>query len=165
MFQWVNLDMIWRKIPSGQLQFNNDTNGYKQIDQLKLLSRSLDIYFEARLNATPGPIKILTSIYYIFFTIIVIQNHKKSNLDEVCIEDSNGYIAKGIVTTVSTTVSGKQCQKWSDQLPHTHVFAELGDNNYCKSESDHPNAWCYTTDPDVRWEDCKCPGIKLIKYT
>ena len=64
----------------------------------------------------------------------------------------------------AVTENGKTCQKWSEQSPHTHSYtsdsqygletvAEAA--NYCRNPTNaHPVAWCYTTDPAVRFEDC-----------
>jgi len=68
---------------------------------------------------------------------------------------------------MDVTVSGRKCQAWSSQTPHTHSrnsehgykFPDGNDKaarNYCRNpdlEADGP--WCYTTDPKVRWEMCK----------
>ena len=39
---------------------------------------------------------------------------------------------------ISWTLSGKKCQKWSQQFPHPHEFFEktylgVGDHNYCRA--------------------------------
>ncbi|KAM4808594.1 muscle, skeletal receptor tyrosine-protein kinase [Rhinophrynus dorsalis] len=78
----------------------------------------------------------------------------------------NCYKGKGrhYQGTANITASGIPCQKWSQQLPHLHrrspdVFPELFHaENYCRNpggESARP--WCYTTDPNVRWEYCNVP--------
>ena len=68
-------------------------------------------------------------------------------------------------TTV--TASGKTCQAWSAQSPHSHGFDE--DNmfpdgsaeaaqNYCRNPAEgFVGVWCYTTDPGVRYELCDVP--------
>ena len=34
----------------------------------------------------------------------------------------------------------------------------IGDHNYCRQpEIDGERAWCYTMDPDERWEYCDVP--------
>ena len=34
----------------------------------------------------------------------------------------------------------------------------IGDHNYCRQpEIDGARAWCYTMDPDKRWEYCDVP--------
>ena len=66
------------------------------------------------------------------------------------------------------TASGIRCQSWHAQSPHEHYyqtddwFPYEGLNaaeNHCRD----PNGgmwkpWCFTEDPDVRWEQC---DIKL----
>jgi len=55
------------------------------------------------------------------------------------------------------TRSGKTCQRWDSNTPHTvtHQFANA-DSDYCRN-FDHDTGdtiWCYTTDPASRWEYC-----------
>ncbi|XP_070554198.1 balbiani ring protein 3-like isoform X2 [Ptychodera flava] len=62
---------------------------------------------------------------------------------------------------ISTTVSGRTCQKWTWQHPHHHTRTQwnypdayLGDHNYCRNPDGYDEVWCYTTDPEKRWEEC-----------
>ena len=69
--------------------------------------------------------------------------------------------------TVSNTMTGKECQSWSSNTPHvTHSFTD--DNfpdasrkaakNYCRNpDGDLQGVWCYTMDPNQRWELCDVP--------
>ncbi|KAE8632690.1 hypothetical protein XENTR_v10001635 [Xenopus tropicalis] len=84
----------------------------------------------------------------------------KENITRTCYK-GNGRHYQG---SINTTTSGIPCQKWSQQLPHLHrrlpeVFPELSNSdNHCRNpggESERP--WCYTTDPNVRWEYCNVP--------
>lgn len=63
--------------------------------------------------------------------------------------------------SVNVTVSGRTCQSWSSQTPHSHyrtaVFypsAGLGEHNQCRNPDGERSPWCFTTDPDVQWEFC-----------
>ncbi|XP_045165013.2 plasminogen-like [Mercenaria mercenaria] len=70
----------------------------------------------------------------------------------------------------NTTVYGHICQRWDSQQPHSHTrnrieqFPErtIADAaNYCRDPDGEGLPWCYTTDPDTRWQFCginKCPG-------
>ena len=56
---------------------------------------------------------------------------------------------------VSITLNGRTCQSWDSQYPHKH--SQWGFGNQCHNP-DHTEGgtgqWCYTTDPNVRWEWC-----------
>ena len=68
------------------------------------------------------------------------------------------------VGTLNVTETGRTCQTWSEHTPHRHTCGDKpGDfpdgefpDNYCRSPFDGPEdyPWCYTTDPDRRWEYC-----------
>ena len=51
-------------------------------------------------------------------------------------------------------MSGRKCQKWNEQYPHEHD-QPAWDHNYCRNpDSEDGGVWCYTTDPNVKWEYC-----------
>ncbi|XP_078684300.1 hepatocyte growth factor-like [Branchiostoma floridae x Branchiostoma belcheri] len=64
--------------------------------------------------------------------------------------------------TVSMTSGGLTCQRWDSQSPHPHdqtvrhPLAGL-DENYCRNPDGEPRPWCYTADPDIRWQYCTVP--------
>ncbi|XP_066292800.1 apolipoprotein(a)-like [Branchiostoma lanceolatum] len=73
-------------------------------------------------------------------------------------KDGNGETYRG---TAAHTVTGLECQRWASHSPHAHYhitpfwYPNAGlDENYCRNPTRDPDPWCYTTDPDVRWEFC-----------
>ena len=69
---------------------------------------------------------------------------------------------------VSVTAKGQVCQAWSAQKPHAHDKynddasfpldgAVSSAMNYCRDPNGIGRTWCYTTDPDVRWDYCEPP--------
>ncbi|XP_072049112.1 uncharacterized protein [Amphiura filiformis] len=79
--------------------------------------------------------------------------------DIECYSDAIGGDYRG---TVAVTVTGKTCQKWTEQVPHQHEVTPdnypgigLGDHNYCRNPDNEPKGtWCYTIDEELRWEYC-----------
>ncbi|CBY32759.1 unnamed protein product [Oikopleura dioica] len=80
--------------------------------------------------------------------------------------DQTGINYRGFIRKTPT---GKNCQKWSSQEPHYHdkknriIGKDMygaGDleTDYCRNPDKSPRPWCYTTDPDIRWEYCNIPN-------
>ncbi|GAB6022338.1 hypothetical protein CHUAL_006459 [Chamberlinius hualienensis] len=66
--------------------------------------------------------------------------------------------------SVNLTKSGIPCQRWDSQDPHSHnrppdVFPEIQNaDNYCRNAGgEEPTPWCYTMDPQIRWQHCDIP--------
>ena len=78
-----------------------------------------------------------------------------------CKKSELGYEYNG---TLSVTISGRKCQKWSIQTPHAHSntnpewFPERSItevSNFCRNPSGWVEGpWCYTIDSKVQWEIC-----------
>ena len=71
--------------------------------------------------------------------------------------------------TVTKTINGHNCQKWTMQTPHQHNNTPLkrpnyglGDHNFCRNPNGHHTIWCYTTNPKKRWEECNLPENPFI---
>ena len=86
--------------------------------------------------------------------------------------DKDGKAGKNYKGSVAKTISGKECQKWSEQKPQKHGFGDVGDHNFCRNPEYNEGVWgavwCYTTDTKTRWEACDVPkcdiGRILQKY-
>jgi len=82
-----------------------------------------------------------------------------------CRETPGGHTYEG---DLATTVSGRTCQTWSVNYPHQHGYnldsmypdgSVVAAGNKCRNPaSDYfDGVWCYTTDPNLRWELCHVP--------
>ena len=80
-----------------------------------------------------------------------------------CMSNRSGGNYRG---KINVTRTGKTCQRWDSQWPHSHdvTAAMLPDGtlaeakNYCRSPGfDSGGPWCYVTDPEVTWEYCDVP--------
>ncbi|KAI8513499.1 hypothetical protein Bbelb_101380 [Branchiostoma belcheri] len=75
-------------------------------------------------------------------------------------QQGNGASYRG---TTSVTETNRTCQRWDSQTPHyhtrTHVNYPLAglEHNYCRNPDGWNQVWCYTTDPNQRWENCDVP--------
>ena len=75
--------------------------------------------------------------------------------------DKDGKAGRQYKGSVAKTISGKKCQKWSEQKPHKHKYAFVGDHNFCRNpKNGHTSVWCYTTSRKKRWEICAVPKCK-----
>ncbi|XP_030627339.1 plasminogen [Chanos chanos] len=81
-------------------------------------------------------------------------------VQELTCATGDGTSYRGII---SVTTSGKACQVWASQTPHKHSRTPENypckglEANYCRNPDNEKNPWCYTTDPDTRWEYCDVP--------
>ena len=85
----------------------------------------------------------------------------------LCDETVSGVYDSGYRGCQTHTISGKTCQMWSVQTPHTHSYVPdhhpgkgLGNHNYCRNPGNHEGGlWCYTTDENLRWGECHPLGF------
>ncbi|XP_062980541.1 plasminogen-like isoform X2 [Elgaria multicarinata webbii] len=73
----------------------------------------------------------------------------------------NGQDYRG---TESKTQTGVSCQRWADESPHVPNFSPNSypnaslEENYCRNpDNDKKGPWCYTTDPETRYDYCNIP--------
>lgn len=63
---------------------------------------------------------------------------------------------------VNQTIHGIPCQRWDHQYPHAYAQAGVnfpqGDMTlaeaYCRNPDGELSSWCYTSDPNKRWDYC-----------
>lgn len=85
--------------------------------------------------------------------ILHLLNVSELGNQEDCKRSSNGWDYSG---KRNVTQSGRTCQVWSAQSPHSHGYTSYPEN-YCRNPDGEPSPWCYTTDPYKRWELCAIP--------
>lgn len=59
------------------------------------------------------------------------------------------------------TVHGTPCQNWSlNNTPHvfTSNWRDMGNHNNCRNPDSSIAPWCYTMDPQIRFDYCFIPG-------
>ena len=79
-------------------------------------------------------------------------------------------LGRGYNGTMNITRSGKTCQCWSEQAPHQFILSSkqypeiAGGHNYCRNPGSRApkGPWCFTTDPNTRWEYCNVPKCGKI---
>ncbi|KAF3703112.1 Plasminogen [Channa argus] len=80
---------------------------------------------------------------------------------ELSCATGEGVLYRG---TIAVTESGKPCQSWSAQTPHKHNRTPDNypckglDKNFCRNPDNERRPWCYTADPNTRWEYCQVPS-------
>jgi len=90
---------------------------------------------------------------------------------ENCMSSPDG---RDYVGTTAVTTNGRICQEWALQYPHIHnlfdqdsLFPDgsvAGAGSYCRNPNNGIRPWCYTTDPNVRWEHCDVPLCGQLRY-
>jgi len=77
-----------------------------------------------------------------------------------CDERLHGHENKDYRGCQTITRSGKLCQRWDSQEPHSHSrtpkrYSKSGlVENYCRNPDGEDTIWCYTTDDNDRWDYC-----------
>ena len=82
---------------------------------------------------------------------------------DVFISSNNLYSEKAFICTdTHKTVSGRTCQFWDRNFPHIpndqmkNRLGVSGHNLCAVADPNDPIPFCYTTDPNKRWEHCDC---------
>ncbi|KAF6034267.1 PKHD1L1 [Bugula neritina] len=100
----------------------------------------------------------------VFTAAFVVTFAEEYNYEE-CFATDRGREYRG---TIAVTMDNIPCQRWdTDFAPHditTYGHGSFPDDtrtdaaNYCRNPDNQAGGpWCYTTDPDIRWQTCKVP--------
>jgi len=79
--------------------------------------------------------------------------------ETMCTNNAYGYLPRDYNGNISVTKSGKVCQSWAANTPHRpKIRPKNPNNNFCRNPKNvrRKGAWCYTTDPNTKWESCAC---------
>ena len=94
-------------------------------------------------------------------TVGCIHRTSKASCEETCDETLSGTYGTGYRGCQMKTITGKTCQRWTFQTPHSHGVevsvnkGTQGGHNYCRNPGGSIHGiWCYTTDSGSRWETC-----------
>ena len=77
-----------------------------------------------------------------------------------CDETLYGEAGAGYQGCQTHTRSGLECQAWDAQTPHQHSHDQFTSEtlkkqkNHCRNPDGGDGIWCYTTDPNVRFDYC-----------
>ncbi|KAM4695151.1 plasminogen [Discoglossus pictus] len=80
-----------------------------------------------------------------------------------CEEDCMHCSGENYKGKIAKTESGVECQRWDMQTPHSHGYTPSNIpeknlvENYCRNPDGEPRPWCFTTNPNKRWEFCNVP--------
>lgn len=145
-------------------------NYYREVDEFELVYDTTNTSMKQELTIKRPVIPSgYLSLGDVAFSNVDGTN-EECQLDEMscsCNSDETDY--RG---SIATTISGRTCQKWTEQNPHDHTRtpenypnAGLGNHNFCRNPDGESGAWCYTTDSDVRWEFCDIPSCPKVDKT
>lgn len=121
----------------------------------------MHFYITANVTLLNLILYIIYYYYYLCYSYLFFCLHVA---EDTCFE-GNGESYRG---TISTTISGLQCQPWSDQIFYrTADYPELvGGHSYCRNPGGKESQpWCFTTSPSVRKEICNVPQCGKIIFS
>ena len=135
---------------------------------VRILSQSADFPSPFYLDVVMARTR-LTTAHVVVMGILAFQMAYGNWSDCGGVEDYRMLDGRDYRGQVSTTRSGRTCQRWDDQAPHQHNVAQdptrgIGPHNFCRTpfvsapagatDSQLNQPGCFTTDPMVRYETC-----------
>ena len=113
-----------------------------------------------------------SSLFFCIYFLNTTQMHIFLAKSDSCRTTEKGIEYTG---TISSTHTGRACQAWSAQSPHTHTFNKpylfldvtlANAQNYCRNPGgDRQHPWCFTTDPYQTWDYCDVPWCSSCEWT
>jgi len=93
-----------------------------------------------------------------------VVDHSSNSND--CINNKDGNLPSDYAGDISITKSGFTCQSWTEDIPHLPRFFPINASdaeNFCRNPDNDPKgSWCYTTDPNKRYDYCSCKTQELV---
>jgi len=107
----------------------------------------------------------------VYTSMVIYETHNVHNMRNFacnCVGCRKTVDGQEYMGGISTTVGGLECQAWTATTPHVPYHTVTDDKfpdgsraaakNYCRNWGEGSRGpWCYTMDPNKRFEQCDVP--------